>query len=55
MTYVREGMDGLAEGDLTRHYEPVTPPIENPSRDEIGQVATAVNGMRDAIVATLDV
>jgi methyl-accepting chemotaxis protein len=54
MTYLRDGMDAFAEGDLTRRYEPVTPLIENPSKDEIGQVATAVNGMRERIVASLD-
>jgi methyl-accepting chemotaxis protein len=52
-TYVRDGLEALAEGDLTRHYEPVTPLIDNPSRDEIGQVAAAVNGMRERTVASL--
>jgi methyl-accepting chemotaxis protein len=53
MSFLREGMEALADGDLTRTYEPVTPLIENPSKDEIGQVATAVNEMREHIVATL--
>jgi methyl-accepting chemotaxis protein len=53
MTFLREGMEAMADGDLTRSYEPVTPPIENPSKDEIGQVGTAVNEMRDHVVATL--
>jgi len=53
MTYVRDGLEALAEGDLTREYEPVTPLIDNPSKDEIGQVATAVNEVRERTVAAL--
>jgi methyl-accepting chemotaxis protein len=53
-TYVREGLEALADGDLTERYAPVTSPIESPSKDEIGQVATAVNGIRDRIVASLE-
>jgi methyl-accepting chemotaxis protein len=51
---VTEGLNAFAEGDLTRSYEPVTPPIENPSKDEIGQVATAVNGIREKVIAALE-
>jgi len=54
VTYLREGLEGFADGDLTRRYEPVTPLIENPSKDEIGQVAEAVNGIRERVVASLD-
>ena len=53
MTYVRDGLEALADGDLTRQYEPVTPLIDNPSKDEIGQVATAVNEVRERTVAAL--
>jgi methyl-accepting chemotaxis protein len=53
VTFVREGLEALAEGDLTRTYEPVTPVIENPSKDEIGQVAAAVNGLRERAVASI--
>jgi methyl-accepting chemotaxis protein len=35
----------MAGGNLTVTVTPVTPPIENPGRDEIGQVAHAVNGI----------
>ena len=35
----------LAGGNLTVTVEPVTPPIEKTGRDEIGQVAAAVNGI----------
>ena len=53
LTFVREGLEALAEGDLTRHYEPVTALIEDPAKDEIGQVATAVNGLRERTIASL--
>jgi methyl-accepting chemotaxis protein len=53
MAYLNEGMQALAAGDLTRSYEPVTAPIENPAKDELGQIASAINGMRDRIVASL--
>jgi methyl-accepting chemotaxis protein len=51
--YVREGLEAFAGGDLTRSYEPVTEPIENPSKDEIGQVGVAVNGIRERTLASL--
>jgi len=54
VTFVREGLEGFAEGDLTRRYEPVTPLIDNPSKDEVGQVAAAVNGIRERVVASLE-
>jgi methyl-accepting chemotaxis protein len=53
MTFVRDGLEALSQGDLTRHYEPVTPLIDNPSKDEIGQVAAAVNEVRERTVAAL--
>jgi methyl-accepting chemotaxis protein len=54
VSYLREGLEGFAEGDLTRRYEPVTPLIDDPSKDEIGQVADAVNGIRERVVASLN-
>ncbi len=54
LTYLRDGMVALADGDLSRSYVPVTPVIENPSGDEIGQIATAVNGLRERIIASLE-
>ena len=53
IVFVWEGLGAFADGDLTRSYEPVTPHIENPSGDEIGQIATAVNGIIDKMVETL--
>jgi methyl-accepting chemotaxis protein len=52
-TYLREGLEAFASGDLTKGYEPVTAVIDNPSKDEIGQVGEAVNGIRERTVASL--
>ena len=46
-TSLMNGIEALAEGDLTVRVESLTEPIENPAKDEIGQVAVAVNGVRD--------
>jgi methyl-accepting chemotaxis protein len=54
LTFVREGLEAFADGDLTRSYEPVTATIEHPSKDEIGQIATAVNGVRERTIASLE-
>jgi methyl-accepting chemotaxis protein len=53
VTYVQQGLEAFAHGDLTKRYEPVTAPIENPSKDELGQLATTVNGLRDRVIASL--
>jgi methyl-accepting chemotaxis protein len=53
-TELADGLSAVAEGDLTRPVTPVTPPIENPGGDEIGQVAAAVNEIRDNTVASVD-
>ncbi len=50
---LKGGIEALSHGDLTVPVEAVTPLIENPSKDEIGQVAEAVNGVRDRFVATI--
>ena len=51
--YLLLGLRALAEGDLTQEFTPVTEPIANPAGDEIGQVAQAVNGLRDRLVASI--
>jgi methyl-accepting chemotaxis protein len=50
---LREGITALAHGDLTREVVPVTTPIERIANDEIGDVATTVNTIRDDMVATI--
>ncbi len=54
IAYVQEGLEAFACGDLTKRYAPVTAAIENPSNDELGQVAAAVNGMRERVIASLE-
>jgi methyl-accepting chemotaxis protein len=53
-TAVASALDAMADGDLTRQITTVTEPIDAPSRDEIGQVATAVNGVRDQLAGAVD-
>jgi methyl-accepting chemotaxis protein len=51
---LREGLEALTHGDLTVRVTPVTPLIPNPSRDEIGHIASEVNAIRDATVASVE-
>ena len=53
-TDLAHGLSAVAEGDLTRSVTPVTTPIDSPSGDEIGQVAAAVNEIRDNTVASVE-
>jgi methyl-accepting chemotaxis protein len=54
MTYISEGMAALAAGDLRHRYQPVTPAIENPAKDELGQIAAGVNAVRAKVVIALE-
>ncbi|MCK9517463.1 MAG: methyl-accepting chemotaxis protein [Dehalococcoidia bacterium] len=47
------GMRAFADGDLTFSVAAVTEPIPDPSRDEVGQAATAVNGIIARTAATV--
>ena len=53
-TNLQAGIEALAHGDLTFPVVAVTEPIKNPSKDEIGQVAEAVNGVRDRFAAGIE-
>jgi methyl-accepting chemotaxis protein len=53
-TALDEGLGAFAEGDLTRDASAVTAPIAKPGRDEIGDVARAVNAIRDKLAAMTD-
>jgi methyl-accepting chemotaxis protein len=53
ITFLREGLGAFADGDLTRSYGPVTSHIDDPSGDELGRIATAINGIIDTMVETL--
>ena len=54
VTDLKAGLEAMATGDLTVGVTPVTPPICNPGRDEIGQTAEAVNAIAAATVASVD-
>lgn len=45
MTGVEKAMVAFAAGDLTIEVTPKTTPIENPGKDEIGQIATLFNSV----------
>jgi len=53
-THLKTGLEAMAGGDLTVPVTPVTALIDNPSRDEIGRAATAVNDIRNATVASVE-
>ena len=53
-TDLRKGLGLLAEGDLTFEVTPVTPLIDEIGGDELGQVALAVNEIRDRTVASVE-
>jgi methyl-accepting chemotaxis protein len=53
-TELARGLEAVAEGDLTRHVDPAAPRIEHPGADEIGEVAGAVNEIRDNTVASVE-
>jgi methyl-accepting chemotaxis protein len=50
---LRRGIEAMAQGDLTVDVALETDAIEDPSEDELGQVAQAVNGVRDSFGATI--
>ena len=47
-------MDRMAAGDLTATVAPVTEPIASWSNDELGDVAQAVNAVRDNTIASVE-
>jgi methyl-accepting chemotaxis protein len=47
------GLDVMATGDLTRHLDHDLPPIEAPTRDELGAVAAAVDRIRERVIASI--
>jgi methyl-accepting chemotaxis protein len=48
-----EGLDAMATGDLTRCVESHSAPIEATTRDELGQVVTAVDAIRERVLASI--
>ena len=53
-TDLLEALERMAQGDLTREVDHVTTRIERVGRDELGQIAGAVNGIRDRMVASVE-
>jgi methyl-accepting chemotaxis protein len=51
---LRAGLHRMAEGDLTYEVVPVTPPISRRTRDEVGDVAEAVDEIRDHTRASVE-
>jgi methyl-accepting chemotaxis protein len=48
-TDLKAALEAMADGDLTVAVAPTAEPIETFSKDEIGEVAQAVNGIRESI------
>ncbi len=48
-----DSLDAMATGDLTRHLDHDLPPIESPTRDELGEVAAAVDRIRVRVIASI--
>jgi methyl-accepting chemotaxis protein len=53
-TELGAALDRMAQGDLTATVEPVTEPIASWSNDELGDVAQAVNAVRDNTIASVE-
>lgn len=51
---LKEGLEGLARGDLTRHAGAVTKPLHAQSQDELGQLARTFNSMLAKAQAALE-
>jgi methyl-accepting chemotaxis protein len=54
VTDLEDGIQAMAKGDLTRSVTASTPPIENPGRDEVGQIADAVDQIRAKTASAID-
>jgi methyl-accepting chemotaxis protein len=53
-TELSTALGRMAGGDFTYEVQAVTPPIEQHSNDELGDVAQAVNAVRDNTVASVE-
>jgi methyl-accepting chemotaxis protein len=53
-TDLADGLDALAAGDLTQRLEPRTPPVQRMTRDELGEVADAVNAIRERVIGSIE-
>jgi methyl-accepting chemotaxis protein len=53
-TDLRGGLSAMEQGDLTVEVTPTTPRIERLTGDELGQIARAVNDVRDNTAASVE-
>ncbi len=49
-----DGLDAMAAGDLTRTLDPQSSHIPQRTRDELGEVTVAVNGIRERILDSIE-
>jgi methyl-accepting chemotaxis protein len=54
VTELQKGLRAMSEGDLTYEVEPVTPLIDDPASDEIGQLQSQFNEVRNNTVASVE-
>jgi methyl-accepting chemotaxis protein len=52
-TRLAAGLDAMSTGDLTVSVLPETRPIDDPGGDEVGQIASAVNDLRERFVESI--
>lgn len=52
--WLRSGLQELADGDLTRNITPVTSPVDNPAKDEIGRMGEIFNTMLGEMVGAIN-
>jgi methyl-accepting chemotaxis protein len=48
-----EGLDAMATGDLRPHLDPQMAAVQQTTRDELGDVVTAVNSIRDRMMSSI--
>ena len=48
-----QGLDAMATGDLTGTIDRDSPPIQATTRDELGLLAAAVDGIRERVIASI--
>jgi methyl-accepting chemotaxis protein len=53
LTGLNQGLAAMEKGDLTVDVHPATTPVENPSKDELGQMSTTFNQMLDKVQMTM--
>ncbi|MFN8526959.1 MAG: HAMP domain-containing methyl-accepting chemotaxis protein [Chloroflexota bacterium] len=52
-TWLGDALRAMADGDLTREVKPVTAPIDQYGKDEVGQLAEKTNKLRDMVAGSV--